>query len=416
MGAIIDGVSDAGRKAKKIVAPFLVHELGMPCWAEEIFPSISFVPMERAGVLKIPPSFRSHPTFPVHGEVGGTEDGVLLETEGIVPLPARVERDNRMGFHLPGNVREDVLAVIIGVAGDGRNRKGQGRNFSKHGNGDFLLVPVVGEGNFIKREFGFRVDDDMVSVAPVEHDLRLEGLKEMDFDAEPGVGIAAREFGFVEAVLDRGFEVVLPDVGLDGTGVQGQDTAGDDFFFDERPDDTFPKILQVRVGCCVEETGESFQGGRMLKGREPAGRLDGGIVFQLEGQVGQGREAAEPLIDESAKKSFLSKGRTPAKTCFLGPHRQVGKQFFEADPGRDFFGQEEALHETLDFREGRRKTFVSRVSEAQGLGYVADSYEKRSMGRKSGGSRKSLCLTRSKTPPKTGENHAFLITEAFAFN
>jgi len=416
LGAVIDGVTDAGREPKEIIASFLVHELGMTRGTEKILASIGFVPMERTGVLKIDSAFRSHPALPLHGEIGGTEDGILPEAERIVPWPAGIERDDRLSFHFEGDVREDVLAVIVGVSSDSGNRKGQGREFSKHGNGDSLFIPIVRVGDFIKGEFGFRVDDDMVSVAPVEHDLRLEGLGKMDFDAEPGIGIAAREFCLVEAVLDRGFEVVLADIGLDGTGVQGANAAGDDFFLDERPDESFPQVLQVRVGSRSKEAGEAFPGGRMLKRRKPAGRLDGGVVFQFEGQFGQRREAAETLIDQSAKKSFSGKRRTSSGIGFLSQRWQVGKQFFETDPRRDLFGQKKALHDTLDFREGRRKKTFSRVSKDGRLGYVADSYEKRWIPSKRGAARKSVFLTRLKTGPKTGENYPFLAAEALAYN
>jgi hypothetical protein len=94
----------------------------------------------------------------------------------------------------------------------------------------------------------------------------------------------------------------------------------------------------------------------------------------------------------------------------------VRKQFFETDSGRDFFGWEEALHDALEFREGWRKTLFSRVSKTQGLGYVADSNEKISMRRKRGGSRKSVCLTRSKMSPKAGEIHAHLAIGTLAYN
>lgn len=285
--SIIDGVPDAGRKPKEIVASLLGGELGMPGWAEEIFSSIGFIPVERACVLNVAPSFRGHPPLPIHGKVGGAEDGVLLKTEGTARFSARIDGNDRMGLHLHGDVGKDVLGVVIGVAGDGRNRKGEGRDFSKHGNGDFFLVPIVGVSDFIKRELGRRVDDDMVSITPEERHLWLEGLGKMDFNAEPGVGIASGEFGFVEAILDRGFEVVLPDVGRDGTGIQGDNAAGDDFFFDESLDESFSKILQVRAGCCSKKAGEALPGGRMLKGRKSASFLDGGIVLQFEGQIVQ---------------------------------------------------------------------------------------------------------------------------------
>jgi len=416
LGAVVNGVTDAWGEPKEIIAPFLVHEFGMTRGTEKIFALIGFVPMERTGVLKIDPSFRAHPTLPMHGEIGGTEDAILPEAERFVPPPAGIEGDDGLGFHLEGDVREDVLAVIVGVSGDGGNREGQGREFSKHGNGDSLFIPIVRVGDFIKGEFGFRVDDDMVSVAPVEHHLRLEGLGKMDFDAEPGIGIAAREFCLVEAVLDRSFEVVLPDIGLDGTGVQGENAAGDDFFLAEGPDESFPQVLQVRVGSRSKEAGEAFPGGRMLKRRESAGRLDGGVVFQFEGQFGQRRDAAETLIDQSTKKSFSGKRRASSGVAFLSQRRQLRKQFFETDPRRNLFGQKKVFHDTLDFHEGRRKKTFSRVSKDGGLGYVADSYEMRWIPRRRGAARKSVFLTRSKTDPKTGGNYAFLAAEAFAYN
>jgi len=67
-GAVIDGVSDAGRKAKEIVAPFLVNELGMPRWTEKILSPIESAPVEGTGVLQIDSAFGGHPTLPMHGE------------------------------------------------------------------------------------------------------------------------------------------------------------------------------------------------------------------------------------------------------------------------------------------------------------------------------------------------------------
>lgn len=283
LGSIIDGLPDAGRKPKIIVASLLGYELGMPGWAKEIFSSIGFIPVERAGVLNIAPALQGRPPLPIHGKVGGAEDGVLLKTEGTDRFSAGIDGNDGMGLHLHGDVRKDVLGVVIGVGGDGRNRKGEGRDFSQHGNGDFYLAPIVGVSDLIKRELGLRINDDVVSVTPEERHLWLEGLGEMDFDAEPGVGIAAGEFGFVEAFLNRGFEVVLSDVGLDGTGIQGDNATGDDFFFDESLDESFSKILQVRAGCGSKKAGEALPGGRMLKGRESASLLDGRVVLQFEG-------------------------------------------------------------------------------------------------------------------------------------
>jgi hypothetical protein len=412
LGIVIDRVADAWRKAKKIVAPFLIHELGMSGRTEKILPSIGFVPMKRTRVLKVDSALRRHPTLPMHGKIGRTEDAVLLEAERVVLRPAGIDGDDGMGFHLEGDVRQDVFAVIIGISGDCGNWEGEGRGLFKHGNGNFLFVPIIRTGDFINREFGFCVDDDMVSVAPVERHLRLEGLGKMDFDAEPGVGIAARKLRLVEAVFDRGFEVVLSDVGLNGTGVQGDNAAGDDFFFDQSRYEFLPKILQVLVGCRAEEAGEAFARRGTMKHRKSAGHRDGGVVLQFEGQIGQRGKAAETLIDQSSKKRFPGKGRTSSDADLLSPCRQMGEQLFETDPRRDLFGPEKRknLHDTLDFREGRRKTSFSRVSEALGLGYVFDSYEKRSIWRRRGVAQKSAFLTRSKTSSKIGENQAFSIT------
>lgn len=414
LGTVIDRVADAGREPKKIVAPFLVHELGMTGRTEKILPSIGFVPMKRTSVLKVDSSLRRHPTLPMHGKIGRTEDAVLLEAERVVLRPAGIERDDRLGFHLVDDVRQDVLAVIIGVSGDSGNREGQNRDCSKHGNGDLLLVMIIWIGDFVKRKFGFRVDNDMVPIPPEERHLRLEGLGKMDFYAEPRVGIAARKLRLVEAVLDGRFEVVFPYVGLDGTGIQGENAARDDFSLDQSPHEFFSEILQVLVSCRSEETGEAFPGRRMLKGRKPACRRDRGIVLQFEGQVGQRRKAAETLIDQSPKKSFPGKGRTSSDADLLSPCRQMGEQLFETDPRRDLFGPEKrkSLHDTLDFREGHRKMPFSRVSKALGLGYVFDSYEKRSIWRRRGVARKSVFLTRPKARPEIGNNYAFSVLRA----
>jgi len=388
----------------------------MPRRTEKIFPSIDFAPVKGARVLKIDSAFRGHPALPMHGEIGGTEDGVPPEAEGIVLRPTGIKRDDGLGFHFEGDIREDVLAVIVGVSGDRGNWEGQGRDLSQHGNSDLFLIPVIREGDLIKREFGFRVDDDMVAVAPVEYHFGLKGLGKMDFDTQPGIGISARQFRLVKPVSGRGFEVVLPDVGLDGTGVQREDVAADDFFLDQRPDEIFPDLFQVLMGCRAEEKGEAFPRRRVLKHRKPAGRRDREIVLQFEGQVGQRRKAAETLIDQSAKQSIPGKWGTSSGADLLRQRRQKGKQFFETDPRRDLFGLEKAWHDTLDFREGRRKTPYSRVSEARRLGYVVDSYQKRSIGKRRGVARKSVFLTRSKTRPKTGANYVFLIAEPHAYN
>jgi hypothetical protein len=92
----------------------------------------------------------------------------------------------------------------------------------------------------------------------------------------------------------------------------------------------------------------------------------------------------------------------------------MGEQLFETDPRRDLFGPEKrkSLHDTLDFREGHRKMPFSRVSEALGLGYVFDSYEKRSIWRRRGVARKSVFLTRPKARPELGNNYAFSVLRA----
>jgi len=321
-----------------------------------------------------------------------------------------------LGFHFEGNVGEDVFTVIIAVSGDGGNRESEFCDLSQHGDGDRFFIPVIRIGDLIKRKFGFRVDDDMVAVTPIEHHFGLEGLGKMDFDAEPGGRVAAREFGFVEPVSGRGFEVVLPDVGLDGTGVERQDAAADDLFFDQRPHEIFSDLFQVLVGCRTEKKGEPFPRRRVLEHREPAGCRDRGIGLQFEGQVGQRRKPVETLIDQSAKQSIPGERGPSSGVGFLSQSRQVGKEFFETNPGRNLFGLKKPLHDTLDFREGRRKMSDSRVSEVGGLGYVVDSYEKRSMGMNRGVARKSDFLTRSKTGPKTGENYAFLAAGALAYN
>ena len=287
---------------------------------------------------------------PVHGKAGRTEDGVFLETEGIISSSAGIERDHRLGFHFEGDEGEDVLGVIMGVAGDGRNGEGQGGDLSEHGNGHPRFIPIVGKSDFIERKLGGGVEDDMVAIAPVEGHLGLKGLGEKDFDAKPGVGIAAGKLCLVETVPpEQGFEVVLVDISLDGAGIHRQDVSADDVFPDKRSDETFPEVLQVGVGSCAKKTGESFPGGRMLKGRKPAGCGDGEIIFQFEGQVGQRRKAAKMLIDQSPEKSVSVEGRASPGVDFSSEAGQVGKEFFETDSGREIFGREEVHHGASDF-------------------------------------------------------------------
>jgi inner membrane protein involved in colicin E2 resistance len=51
--AVIDGIANAGGEPQQIIAPLLVYEFGMPGGTEKVLSPIGFVPVQRAGVLKI---------------------------------------------------------------------------------------------------------------------------------------------------------------------------------------------------------------------------------------------------------------------------------------------------------------------------------------------------------------------------
>jgi len=411
---VIDGVPNTGRQPEEIIASFLGRKFRMAGGTEKILAAISIPPVERTGVLKVGPAMNRHPAPTVHLEIGGAEDRVFLEAKGIVLAPARVKGNDRSGFHLTDDVGQDVFGVIVGVADDILDGKGQRLDRLKQRDGDFLFIMIGRISEFMERELGVGIDEDVVSISPEEDDLALEWLGKVDFDAEAGVGIAARGFRLVETVLGRGFEVVLPDVGLDRTGVEGNDFARDDFFLDQDSNQSLTEGLEFLVGCCPEKKGKTFSRGRMMERREAAGRRRGGVVFQFEGQLGQGRQTAEMAVDEGPEERFAGKGRAAAGVVFLSPGRKMREQLLETYSRWKVLGLKKRFHDTLDFRAGRLKKVFSRVSKRRKLGYLVDSYQRRlrSIGR--GVSRKSSLLTRSKKRSENGKKHEFNVADTSA--
>jgi len=164
---------------------------------------------------------------------------------------------------------------------------------------------------------------DMIPVAPEEGNFALEGSGVEDFDSQPGVGIAPRPPGFIEAVGYGRFEIIFLDIGLNGAGIHGDGVSGDDLFIHELPDQKTAESLKLWVVCLAQETGEAFDRGRRFPSREAEEFCDNRIILQLKSQLTQRGKPAEILVDERPEESGSGKGGTTSGffQC-LGEKRQ----------------------------------------------------------------------------------------------
>ena len=186
--------------------------------------------------------------------------------------------------------------------------------FSKERDEQFGVREVCRFSDLGDREFGWHVGNYVIAVAPEEGDF-FGGGCEVEHNTEPTIGVPSRYAGFIEAVFDGGFGVVLLDVCGDWIGIDAQrlsrHLAGRDELFDERVSD----LLKEAVIAVTKETGESFdrEGMRRIK---TAFHGDAGIVSEFHYEVGQSRQGFEGLIDEGPEQG-RSRDRIASGSCMV---------------------------------------------------------------------------------------------------
>jgi len=158
--------------------------------------------------------FDCHFSFAVHREIGLAINVISFEDIGGGLIVSGILRDDWLSFEIVDDEAEDIFCVINSISAYGVDHQGEALFcFLEHGDGLMDFADVGRVGYFPKGELLFSIGDDMISVAPEVPDLFLEGVREMDQDAQSSIGVSFWPFSFIEALGDRAFEVVLPHLG-----------------------------------------------------------------------------------------------------------------------------------------------------------------------------------------------------------
>jgi len=215
----------------------LLEELGMSGGTEKILPLVLLSPIERATVLQINPVLVLHPPFAMHLEIGRTEHSVFFNLERVFLTAARIKRNDRPGLHLRDYMLENVLGIVVSVPNNMRHRKLKlRRHLFEQGDSDFLFVVICRMSHLVNWKLSLGIINHVIAIAPEELDFTFERLGIVDFNTKPSVGITFKPPGFIEAIFDSGFEIILPHVGLNRRRIQCNDMTGDDFFIPQRTD------------------------------------------------------------------------------------------------------------------------------------------------------------------------------------
>ena len=174
---------------------------GVGDWADE-FQS------EAVGVLELAPEF--------HFEAGDADRRTPRREATVLGSVSGVARDHGLGVKFLNDEPKDLLAIIDGVCGDGLRQEAATLQVFLKKRDEHHVVDEIGRlSDFVDGEFGERVGNRMVAVAPEGLELFLKGLGEVNPHAESGVWVSLRGLGFIESVLNGSLGVVLPDVGQD---------------------------------------------------------------------------------------------------------------------------------------------------------------------------------------------------------
>jgi hypothetical protein len=205
----------------------------------------------------------THPSLATHGKIGLTVKFVFFEGMGGCFFCPGVARDDRFSFEILDDETQDILRIIRGVPPDGFYLEGERFfGFLEHGDGLMDFTDVSRVSDLPQREFLLSIDQDVIPISPEVSDFFFEGVREMDQDAQSSIPVPFGPSGLIEAVGDRGLEVVLSYLGHNGTGVQDEVLAPDNLLVQQCLDQPGMNALENRVGGLSEKLGEPFDGRR----------------------------------------------------------------------------------------------------------------------------------------------------------
>jgi hypothetical protein len=290
-GSVVDLFADARGQTNRNVASFLGEEFGMSGGADKISLPL-LAEMNGTAVLEVSdsrPGMGSF-TFPVHREICLAVD--VLSFKGIrrrCGLASGVTRDDSSSFEVLNDETEDVFRVVGGVSPHDFDDEREGFFcVSEHGDGLGDFTHIGRMSDFPNRDFLWGVSHNVVSIAPEVANFFFEGLREMDLDSQPRIGISLWDSGFIETVGDGGFEIILPDVCQDGTRIHDQVFSSNHLFQQQGLNELDADVLEEVVWGIPKELRKTFDGGRSLIEVESEGLVDGRVVMEFEGQIGEG--------------------------------------------------------------------------------------------------------------------------------
>src|SRR4030042_6101800 len=168
----------------------------------------------------------------------------------------------------------------------------------------------------------------MISVTPEPSDFRLKGLRVMEENTQPGIGVTGELAGFVKPVLSRGFEIVFLNVGLDRTGIQSQVLSCDYAFLNETAHQSEPNGLKITVGLGSQELRKPLFGRGWLAWEKTENPGQDRIVLEFKDKVGQRMKPSKVLIDQGSQNRILGKRRAPRRPRRMRKRGQVFTKIF----------------------------------------------------------------------------------------
>jgi len=247
LASIVDTLADTRGQTDQGITPLLGDELGMGSRAEEM--ALSFLSeVNGAAILEVGDSllFELHLPLSVHREIGLAVNVIPFDAIGVWLLGSRIARDDGLGFEPFDDEAKDILCVIDGISTHGFDGERESLlRVLEHGDGLMDFTHISGVCSFPEGDFLFGIGDDVISVAPEIPDLLLEGLREMDQEAQSSIGVSFGSSSFIESVGGAGgFEVVLPHLRKDRTGVHNKVFPTDGLLFKGHLYEFYANVLQ----------------------------------------------------------------------------------------------------------------------------------------------------------------------------
>lgn len=334
---IVNLTPDRGCKADEDVAALLLDVLWVLYRAEEIGLRHVFLPMEGARVLTVSDArfLDGHLPTVIHGKVGRTVDFPVPEVVGLLFAP-RIMGNDRGGLESAKDELENVLGVIRGISRDrfDPSYEGSMRPAQKLPGG-MKLMDVGRVSDFLQREFGFRITQDMIAVSPKIADLLLPGRTEVAKHSQPGIWVTSGRSGLViTAVFERGLQIVFSNRNDDRARIQGDPLSLQDILSKEFPHQATTDLLKQCIRGVMKKRTETLDRRDIPKDRKANRGSDGRIVHEFKDQVVQRRQAAKGLVNERPEQRVSGYRGTSSFGEGFFKDREPRKQPLVANPWR----------------------------------------------------------------------------------